>query len=117
MHALRNSIRQRPRILLREAGRSAGFGLHEVLCALVVVGIGLMPMMGMAPRALSRQREFDALAQAARLAAEHAELASTQPAPCRSVPAFACPDDTRLIMAGRPGAQAGLPAIALWVRP
>lgn len=117
MQALRNSIRQRPRIRPREAGRSAGFGLHEVLCALVVVGIGLLPMMGMAPRALSRQREFEALAQAARLAAEHAELASAKSASCGSVPAFACLDDARLITAWRPGAQAAMPAIALWVRP
>ncbi|AQV95237.1 prepilin-type N-terminal cleavage/methylation domain-containing protein [Cupriavidus necator] len=117
MQALRKPIRQRPRIRPRETGRSAGFALHEVLCALVVLGIGLMPMMGMAPGALSRQREFDTLAQAARLAAERAELEVAQPATCGGVPAFACPADARLIMAGRPGAQAGMPSIALWVRP
>ncbi|EYS91288.1 hypothetical protein CF68_31560 [Cupriavidus sp. SK-4] len=112
----------------RYANRLAGFALHETLCALIVLGAGLMPMMGLAPKALAQLRELDALAQAARLAVEIAELDAAQPAlqsgrpdlwssRCGSNPAFPCPGNSRLIMAGRLGGQAGIPAVALWIQP
>ncbi|MGH8787102.1 MAG: hypothetical protein ACREYA_18715 [Cupriavidus necator] len=85
-------------------------------------------MMGLAPKALAQLRELDALAQAARLAVEMAELNAAQPAlqsgrpdlwssRCGSNPTFPCPENSRLIMAGRLDGQAGIPAIALWVQP
>ncbi|SCU73999.1 Type II secretory pathway, pseudopilin PulG [Cupriavidus necator] len=116
--------RRRPRC----ANRPAGFALHETLCALIVLGAGLMPIMGLAPKALAQLRELDALAQAARLAVEMAELDAAQPAlqsgrpdlwssRCGNIPAFPCPENSRLIMAGRLGGQDGIPAIALWMQP
>ncbi|MGY2487039.1 type IV pilus modification PilV family protein [Cupriavidus sp. CP313] len=118
----------RPHRRPRCASRPAGFALHETLCALIVLGAGLLPMMGLAPKALAQLRELDALAQAARLAVEIAELNAAQPAlqsgrpdlwssRCGSNPAFPCSENSPLIMAGRLGGQAGIPAIALWVQP
>jgi Tfp pilus assembly protein PilV len=108
--------------------RPAGFALHETLCALIVLGTGLLPAMGMAPKALGQMRELDALARATRLAVEMAEVNGAQPAlqserqdlwlrQCAGTLPLQCPDNAQLVMAGRRGGPAGIPSIALWVLP
>lgn len=110
----------------RRRARYCGYLLLESLVALALLGIGLLPLAGLAPTALQWWREPLRIAQALRLAAEGAELAGLAgpdalpdparlpalaqmpglPPPrwCASVPADAaqssCPAGQRVVVVG-----------------
>lgn len=110
----------------RRRARHRGYLLLESLVALALLGIGLLPLAGLAPMALQWWREPLRIGQALRLAAEGAELAGLAgpdalpdparlpalarmpgvPPPrwCASVPADAaqssCPAGQRVVVVG-----------------
>lgn len=56
-----------------------GYILIEALCALAVVGLGLLPVTTVGPVALRSLQEHQAIGRAVRIASEAAELASLDP--------------------------------------
>ncbi|MBP0629969.1 MULTISPECIES: hypothetical protein [unclassified Cupriavidus] len=97
-----------------------GFTLHDSLCALFVLGTGLLPLMGLAPQAMGHLREQETINRSARLALEFAETDAAVAIPdrCAGTPTLRlCAEADKLVTATWSGGTDGLSGMALWVRP
>lgn len=111
----------------RERARMRGYLLPEVLCALAVLGLGLLPLASAAVAGLQWLREQAALNQAMRVVAEAAEqqplgpsaslptLASRPPSSGLVGPPVLCATTAADATAGRcvPGSRLALAALAV----